>query len=182
MSLKKKLQINNVIEAWTYDTDIYKGISIGVFDKKRGNSQSVVSVESVDYSDGIENRVVIHKAEAEKNNFRIVVEETEGNQSLIAEIAYELYKQDWIDNNTTPEIRLETLRKYSKYIKDCIVNDLEVESFEEWVLENGYAGVGVYACYEEFCSNEYQYVEDMCDLLDDAELAELYFESIDDEF
>ena len=77
MGLKKKLQTKNTIEAWTYKTGIYTGISVGVFDRMIGNSKSVVSVESVDSADGIVNRIVINKAKAERYGFRIVIDETE---------------------------------------------------------------------------------------------------------
>lgn len=77
MGLKKKLQTKDTIEAWIYETGIYTGISVGVFDRMIGNSKSVVSVESVDSADGIINRIVINKAKAEKYGFRIVIDETE---------------------------------------------------------------------------------------------------------
>ena len=37
MSLKKKLQTKDTVEAWTYETGIYTGISVGVFDRMIGN-------------------------------------------------------------------------------------------------------------------------------------------------
>ena len=77
MGVKKKLQTNDAIEAWTYEALIYKGISIGVFDRMAGSSKSVVSVESVDSADGIVNRIVINKAKAEKYGFRVVIDESE---------------------------------------------------------------------------------------------------------
>jgi hypothetical protein len=77
MGFKKKLQTKDTIEVWTYETGIYTGISVGVFDRMIGNSKSVVSVESVDSADGIINRIVINKAKAEKYGFRIVIDETE---------------------------------------------------------------------------------------------------------
>ena len=77
MGLKKKLQTKDTIEAWTYETGIYTGISVGVFDRMIGKSNSVVFVESVDSVDGILNRIVINKAKAEKYGFRIVIDETE---------------------------------------------------------------------------------------------------------
>ena len=77
MSLKKKLQTKDTVEAWTYETGIYTGISVGVFDRMIGNSKSIVSVESVDSADGIVNRIVINKAKADKYGFRIIIDETE---------------------------------------------------------------------------------------------------------
>ena len=77
MSLKKKLQTKDTVEAWTYETGIYTGISVGVFDRMIGNSKSIVSVESVDSADGIVNRIVVNKAKADKYGFRIIIDETE---------------------------------------------------------------------------------------------------------
>lgn len=77
MGLKKKLQTKDTIEAWTFETGIYTGISVGVFDRMVGNSKSIVSVESVDSADGIVNRIVINKDKAEKYGFRIIIDETE---------------------------------------------------------------------------------------------------------
>ena len=77
MSLKKKLQTKDTVEAWTSATGIYSGMSVGVFDRMIGNSKSIVSVESVDSADGIVNRIVINKAKADKYGFRIIIDETE---------------------------------------------------------------------------------------------------------
>ena len=33
----------------------------------------------------------------------------------ISEIAYELYKQNWVDTHTTREMRLDALREYYSY-------------------------------------------------------------------
>lgn len=77
MGLKKKLQTDAIVEAWAYDAGIYKGVSIGVFDRMCGSSKSVVSVESVDSADGVVNRIVINKAKAQKYGFAIVIDETE---------------------------------------------------------------------------------------------------------
>lgn len=100
----------------------------------------------------------------------------------ISEVAYELYKQDWIDSHTTPAIRLESLREYFKYKKECIENDFEIDSFEEWLFENCYTkdgrSVGVYACYNEFLEEEYLDYEYMYELLLDDELIEMYFKDI----
>lgn len=77
MGLKKKLQTKDTIEAWTYETGIYTGISVGVFDRMVGNSKSIISVESVDSENGIVNRIIVNKAKAEKYGFKIVIDDTE---------------------------------------------------------------------------------------------------------
>ena len=79
MNLKKKLQTKDIVEAWTYETGIYTGISVGIFDRMIGSSKSMVAVESVDSADGIVNRIVINKAKAKKYGFRIVIDETDSN-------------------------------------------------------------------------------------------------------
>jgi hypothetical protein len=76
MGLKKKLPTNDTLEAWTYETGNFTGISVGVFDRMTGNSKSVVSVESVDDECGFVNRIVINKAKAEKYGFEVVIDET----------------------------------------------------------------------------------------------------------
>ena len=76
MAWKKKLKTKETIEAWTYDTGVYEGMSLGIFDKMCGNSKAVVSVECAETADGIVNRIVIRKAKAEKYGFKIVVDET----------------------------------------------------------------------------------------------------------
>lgn len=77
MGLKKKLQTKDTIEAWTYETEIYAGISVGVFDKMIGNSKSIISIESANEADGIVSRIVINKVKAEEYGFKIVIDTTE---------------------------------------------------------------------------------------------------------
>lgn len=99
----------------------------------------------------------------------------------ISEIAYELYKQDWIDSNVTQEDRLNTLRKYFKYRKECLENNDEVDSFDEWLWESGYGNGSLYVCYEEFCDEEYRDRDYIRYLLNDTELFLMYCEDIADE-
>lgn len=40
----------------------------------------------------------------------------------IKRVAYELYKQAWIDSHTTPDARLDELREYYLYCKECVEN------------------------------------------------------------
>lgn len=96
----------------------------------------------------------------------------------IREVAYELYKQDWIDSHTTGENRLNVLKEYFKYRKECIENNDEIDSFDEWIFENGYPLIGVYACYEEFCDEEYLDSDYMYELLNDADLIRMYDDDV----
>ena len=99
----------------------------------------------------------------------------------ITEIAYELYKQDWIDTNTTREMRLDSLRNYYSYRKECIEADLEIDSYEEWLLEGGYESGSLYVCFEEFCDAEYHDKEYIVSLLSDPELVKLYYLDVDND-
>ena len=96
----------------------------------------------------------------------------------ISEIAYELYKQDWIDSNVSNEVKLNTLREYFKYRKECLENDDEIDSFDEWVWGVGYGNGSIYVCYEEFCDMEYLDQGYIRYLLKDEELLSLYCEDI----
>lgn len=73
----------------------------------------------------------------------------------ISELAYQLYIQDWIDQHTTPEIRLQSIREYYAYIQECMADgDPTPDSYENYLDENGYHG-SLYVCYDEFCDAEY---------------------------
>lgn len=96
----------------------------------------------------------------------------------ISEVAYELYKQDWIDTNTTREMRLDSLRNYYRYRQECINDGLEVDSYEEWLFEGGYESGSLYVCFEEFCDAEYHDKEYIVSLLSDPALVFLYYQDI----
>lgn len=98
----------------------------------------------------------------------------------ISEIAYELYKEDWIGKHTTTYQRVKTKREYLEYRKECIDNDFEIDAFEEWIWDNGYHGV-LYVCYEEFCEMEYYDKEYMCNLLESEELISMYYNDIEND-
>ena len=87
----------------------------------------------------------------------------------ISEIAYELYKQNWVDTHTTREMRLDVLREY------CSCNEeLDLYSFDDWINEVGYGSGSLYVCYGEFCDAEYRDERYMCELLYDERLIQLY--------
>lgn len=84
---------------------------------------------------------------------------------FISEVAYELYKQNWIDTHITPEMRLKALRKYYQYVDECLGNTEPYDSFEDWIYEQGYEGGILYVSFDEFLDNEFQDKEYMKELL-----------------
>lgn len=90
----------------------------------------------------------------------------------ISKVAYELYKQDWIDTHTTREIRLDDIRNWGE---TEIENDNEelACSYEECREEFGYSGE-IFACYDEFLDNEYQDSSYMKKLLQSDSLINAY--------
>ena len=89
---------------------------------------------------------------------------------FILEAAYELYKQDWINNHTTPELRLEVIRDYYDYIQDSMEDedceDIEdCDTLEEYIYNNGYPNGEMYVCFDEFVDNEFNDKEYMKELL-----------------
>ena len=92
----------------------------------------------------------------------------------ISNIAYELYKQNWIDSHTTKEIRLDDIRNWGEIeVKN---NDENLAcTYNECREEFGYNGY-TYACYEEFLDNEYQDIKNMKELLQSEVLIKAYIE------
>lgn len=93
--------------------------------------------------------------------------------NYIQEIAYELYVQEWLEEHTTKEERIKTLKGY---YNDVITYGYE-ESFGEWIFEYGYSN-GIYVCFDEFFDNEYQDVDYMKQLLKYKSLIEVYLQDI----
>lgn len=100
----------------------------------------------------------------------------------ISELAYELYKQDWIDSNTTKEMRLNAVKEYYEYIQDCIKENEDIDTFEEFLDECGYGEGSLYVCYDEFCDMEYHDKEYMCELLKDDHLIQQYYADIENDY
>ncbi len=67
---------------------------------------------------------------------------------------YETYKQEWCDENVTPEMTEEAKKEYEDEKAEC-GEDFEYSSFEEYIEDVGYGG-SLYVCYEEFLNCEYQ--------------------------
>lgn len=70
---------------------------------------------------------------------------------------YETYKQEWLDENISPEIAEETRKEYEDE-KAEYGEDFEYSSFEEYIEDVGYGG-SLYVCYEEFLDCEYQDID-----------------------
>lgn len=70
---KKRLKTGTVVLAWIYDNDKHTGISIGVSDKET-NNPAIAHFESIQKSDGFENRILIRKEIAEQYGFKIEIE------------------------------------------------------------------------------------------------------------
>lgn len=91
----------------------------------------------------------------------------------IKDLAYELYKTDWMSRIST-ERRFNALRDYYLNV------DTETRysyTFEEWVNDQGYDGE-LYACFGEFLQAEYLENEYMKTLLADTTLYEEYLKDI----
>lgn len=74
------------------------------------------------------------------------------SRNMLQEIAYEMYKQDWMDSHTTKEQRLQSMQEYYSLF---LTEDYCYESYEEYLVDQGINGQ-IYVCYAEFCENEYQ--------------------------
>jgi hypothetical protein len=68
---------------------------------------------------------------------------------------YETYKQEWLDENVSPEMAEEARKEYESE-KAEYGEDFEYSSFEEYIEDVGYGGGSLYVCYEEFIDCEYQ--------------------------
>ena len=74
--------------------------------------------------------------------------------------AYEAYKLDWmIQHGYT---LTDLIKEVGIYMKECEENIRD--SFDDWEFECGFGGE-IWACYDEFCENEYQNKEYIKQLL-----------------
>ena len=98
----------------------------------------------------------------------------------ISKIAYDLYVQNWIDEHTTPDLRLQNIREYHSYVRECSIDGNEPNTYEDWLSEYGFHG-SVYVCYEEFCDMEYHDKDHIRSLLgEDDTLIEMYYRDIEE--
>lgn len=101
----------------------------------------------------------------------------------ISHIAYELYKTDWLNENTDANMRLQAARDYATHWLETTTEnpDEEVDSFEDFIFETGYGQGSIYVCYEEFCDAEYHDKNYICGLLQDEKLIARYYADIDND-
>ena len=95
--------------------------------------------------------------------------ETENKVKALKDELYENYKSDWINfqkhiDLSFPDTMKKVEEEYKDYIKECIEeygeSPDEVDSFDDYLMENGYHGT-CYACKGEFfdCEmNDIRYV------------------------
>lgn len=96
----------------------------------------------------------------------------------IREFAYALYKQEWLDDNTNKDMRLDSLKNYYSYRKECVEEGYSADSYNKWLEDVGF-DTGCYVCFEEFCNNEYLDEEYIYSLLDNSELIEIYKKDVE---
>ena len=97
------------------------------------------------------------------------------NSNGISKVAYELYKQNWIDTHTTRDVRMDDIRNWGETEIENDDGTLAC-TYEEYREEFGYLGTGLYVCYEEFLDEEYQDREFMKELLQSDALISAYLE------
>ena len=105
-----------------------------------------------------------------------LIEDWTRNSNIIniSKLCYELYKIDWKhSHNITKDIEMDKIKDYYESLVD---SDIEY-TYDEYLEEFGYDGQ-IYVCYEEFCDNEYQDKQYMCQLLDNEKLIKLYHKDI----
>ena len=94
-------------------------------------------------------------------------------KNIISKIAYELYKQDWIDTHTNIRQRLDSIVDYYLETDGQYGNS----TYDKYIYEVGFNGE-IYACYDEFLDNEYQDKEYIIGLLKDTKLIYFYINDI----
>lgn len=105
----------------------------------------------------------------------------------ISVMVYELYKQDWINKHTTPEMRMESVRNWCRISGMRRANGIQPDTYGDWVANEGFFGAS-YLEYYEFCGflqsdnigiyHDKRYVAEL--LGDDDRLLALYAADIND--
>ncbi len=107
----------------------------------------------------------------------------------IARLAYELYKIQWM-KRIPAKVQMDAYKNWHEeefepqlsqvqnpYNGECD-DYYDGQTFEEWIEEHGYEGFGIYICYEEFCTNEFQNEEYIKELLDNTALYLRYLKEV----
>ena len=68
---------------------------------------------------------------------------------------YETYKKEWVAAHINDKILVQTRIAYGRYTAYENNNDDTNMTIEEYVEKFGYADGSCYACFKEFCDNEY---------------------------
>jgi len=98
----------------------------------------------------------------------------ETKYSVLENLCYDLYAQDWVNTHISKERQQQSIIDYYEYVIECTQDELEPESYDDYLFDNGYQGE-YYACFEEFLECEFTDEEYMAYLLKDfPELHESY--------
>lgn len=87
-------------------------------------------------------------------------------------LCYELYKLNWkSEHKITAECEMKTFRQFIDY-KMSLDNDI---TYDDYISGFGFDGhlIG-WACYDEFCTNEYLDTEFMESILQQPNLIDIY--------
>ena len=71
--MKKKINDKDMIEAWNYDSGVFKGQSIGIHNSATGEIDKLLSVECFHGGEEVK-RIVINKEATKKHGFLIIVD------------------------------------------------------------------------------------------------------------
>ena len=74
----------------------------------------------------------------------------------IMNIAYELYKQKWVNDHVSKEEQLEKEQAYLLDLYWAKKQNTEMDTFDEWIFERGGYRSGLYSVVEEFECEEYE--------------------------
>ena len=94
----------------------------------------------------------------------------------IRKLAYQLYIIHWKHEHITPEIEMDA---WKNYFEDTDDDDLEDQSFEDYLWDCGYSEGTLFVCFEEFLSAEYHDKDFIKGLLDNEKLIELYLKDLE---
>lgn len=77
------------------------------------------------------------------------------SEKELQEIAYELYKIDWVRENVSQELQLAVEREFWLESLEYEQEFDEILLWSNWIWDNGYHG-SLYVCFDEFLDCEYE--------------------------